>query len=368
MEVFDSRPRGVVEFLAWDMNRGERGRPSYPPCALQLLDHLLPSGPLELLDLGAGTGKWTMELLKYLHTSTAEVVIHAVEPSDGFRQRLQQNLSTRGRAAAERPPNLRVEVCEGDAQSLQSFGAKRMDGVFVATAFHWFATPEVLESIYQVLKDAGWLYLIWNVPLYYDLPQDRAHYDLKEHEALFLTALKKEVVNIYHDQSTMEVKDYNYKAAGTRMTLANLAMRIGRSVVTRRHEAWDLASAPEPLQRAGPVPLEEWATVCSSYLSPVISVTAMGCGSPKPAQPSQADHIQRALDQAMRMHQDPQIQAQLAHAQQQTQQMLTNPQLQAQLAQAQQQMLADPQAEKEQFPVLVTDILDMSPSATSGEQ
>ncbi|CAK9072623.1 unnamed protein product [Durusdinium trenchii] len=190
----------------------ERGRPSYPPCALQLLDHLLPSGPLELLDLGAGTEKWTMELLKYLHTSTAEVVIHAVEPSDGFRQRLQQNLSTRGRAAAERPPNLRVEVCEGDAQSLQSFGAKRMDGVFVATAFHWFATPEVLESIYQVLKDAGWLYLIWNVPLYYDLPQDRAHYDLKEHEALFLTALKKEVVNIYHDQSTMEVKDYNYKA------------------------------------------------------------------------------------------------------------------------------------------------------------
>lgn len=55
-----------------------------------------------------------------------QVVIHAVEPSDGFRQRLQQNLSTRGRAAAERPPNLRVEVCEGDAQSLQSFGAKRM--------------------------------------------------------------------------------------------------------------------------------------------------------------------------------------------------------------------------------------------------
>lgn len=41
----------------------ERGRPSYPPCALQLLDHLLPSGPLELLDLGAGTEKWTMELL-----------------------------------------------------------------------------------------------------------------------------------------------------------------------------------------------------------------------------------------------------------------------------------------------------------------
>ena len=54
----------------------ERGRPPYPP---EALDWLLPPGARRVLDLGAGTGKLTRQLV----ARGLDVV--AVEPLEGMR-------------------------------------------------------------------------------------------------------------------------------------------------------------------------------------------------------------------------------------------------------------------------------------------
>src|SRR5215831_16634856 len=59
----------------------ERGRPPYPP---QAVDWLLPEGAGHVLDLGAGTGKLTRQLLG------RGLEVTAVEPSDGMRDQLCQ--------------------------------------------------------------------------------------------------------------------------------------------------------------------------------------------------------------------------------------------------------------------------------------
>src|SRR5215471_6109263 len=57
----------------------ERGRPPYPP---EAIDWLLPAGAVQVLDLGAGTGKLTRQL------TGRGLDVTAVEPSDGMREQL----------------------------------------------------------------------------------------------------------------------------------------------------------------------------------------------------------------------------------------------------------------------------------------
>ena len=96
-----------------------------------------------VLDLGAGTGKFT----KYLLATGAEVV--AVEPVVAMRERL----------TAAFP---RVRALSGQAEAIP-LGDATVDAVVCAQAFHWFATPAALAEIVRVLRPGGQLGLIWNV-------------------------------------------------------------------------------------------------------------------------------------------------------------------------------------------------------------
>jgi len=121
-----------------------RGRPSFPPQALDWLKHDLQLGPGKiLLELGAGTGKFT----KVLAQTGADVL--AVEPVAAMLEQL----------AAEQP---QVRTLRATAQSLP-ISAGSMDAVICAQAFHWFATREALAEMRRVLKPGGFLGLIWNV-------------------------------------------------------------------------------------------------------------------------------------------------------------------------------------------------------------
>jgi ubiquinone/menaquinone biosynthesis C-methylase UbiE len=117
----------------------DRGRPGYPP---QAIDWILGSDPLEVLDLGAGTGKLTDAVIAAGH----DVV--AVEPLAEMRAVL-----------AARHPDL--PVIEGTAERLPlPDGA--VDAVVVGAAFHWFEQEAALAEIVRVLRPPGVLGLLGN--------------------------------------------------------------------------------------------------------------------------------------------------------------------------------------------------------------
>jgi SAM-dependent methyltransferase len=121
----------------------ERSRPGYPP---EAVDHLattigLASGR-RVLDLAAGTGKLTRQLVPY------GVECVALEPSPSMREvfsRVVPDVPVVG-ATAERVPVATAAV----------------EAVVVAQAFHWFDAPVALAEVARILRPGGWLALIWN--------------------------------------------------------------------------------------------------------------------------------------------------------------------------------------------------------------
>jgi SAM-dependent methyltransferase len=121
-----------------------RGRPDFPPAALDWLRTDLGLGPAKtVIDLGAGTGKFTRRLVE-----TGAAVI-AVEPVDTMRVHLARDLPA-------------VTALAGRAQHIPLPDACA-DAVVCAQAFHWFASTASLAEIHRVLKPGGVLGLIWNV-------------------------------------------------------------------------------------------------------------------------------------------------------------------------------------------------------------
>jgi SAM-dependent methyltransferase len=117
----------------------ERGRPSYPP---EAIDWLLPPDASDVLDLGAGTGKLTRSLLE----TGARVI--AVEPGEAMLAELVRVVPG-------------AEAVHGAAEAIP-LSAASVDAVTVGQAFHWFRHDEALPEIHRVLRPGGGLALVWN--------------------------------------------------------------------------------------------------------------------------------------------------------------------------------------------------------------
>ncbi|HEX7321469.1 MAG TPA: class I SAM-dependent methyltransferase [Mycobacterium sp.] len=117
----------------------ERGRPSYPP---EAIDWLLPSGARDVLDLGAGTGKLTTRLVE----RGLDVV--AVDPIPEMLEVL--------RSALPATPALL-----GTAEQIP-LPDNSVDAVLVAQAWHWFEPARAIPELVRVLRPGGRLGLLWN--------------------------------------------------------------------------------------------------------------------------------------------------------------------------------------------------------------
>ncbi len=117
----------------------ERGRPGYPREAIAWL---LGAQRLDVLDLGAGTGKLTSALLDAGHR------VIAVEPLAQMRAILTDMLPA-------------AHTLAGSAERLP-LADHSVDAVAVGAAFHWFERRAALAEIRRVLRAPGVLGLLGN--------------------------------------------------------------------------------------------------------------------------------------------------------------------------------------------------------------
>lgn len=121
-----------------------RLRPAYPPSALDLLDGGGPASTrtLDVVDIGAGTGKLTGQLAGRGHR------VVAVEPSAAMREQLAT------------VPGVTVVAAPGEETTLPEECA---DLVTYGQAWHWVDAARAGQEAARLLRPGGTLALLWNM-------------------------------------------------------------------------------------------------------------------------------------------------------------------------------------------------------------
>jgi SAM-dependent methyltransferase len=136
--MHDARNRAHADSFQHGADGYDRHRPGYPAETVSWLF----GDAASVLDLGAGTGKLTVELVRLGATVTA------VDPSDDMLRVLRARLP-------------HVTTLRGSAEQIPLADAS-VDLVTVAQAWHWVDPGAASAEVVRVLRPGGRLALIWN--------------------------------------------------------------------------------------------------------------------------------------------------------------------------------------------------------------
>jgi len=119
----------------------ERFRPGPPPAAIAWM---LPDSARTVVDLGAGTGAMTKDLVG----KVARVI--AIEPDDRMRGILATNL-----------PEVTALSGSGESMPLET---SSVDAVLASSSWHWMHADRALQEAARVLVPGGTLGVVWAGP------------------------------------------------------------------------------------------------------------------------------------------------------------------------------------------------------------
>lgn len=121
-------------------------RPKYPQALLNYLREKLSFSQRSVVaDIGSGTGILTELLLKNGNT------VYAIEPNENMRKAAEGRLS-------EYPT---FKSIDGSAEST-TLRSNSVDFVTAAQSFHWFQQAEAKREFRRILRENGWVVLVWN--------------------------------------------------------------------------------------------------------------------------------------------------------------------------------------------------------------
>jgi SAM-dependent methyltransferase len=121
----------------------ERHRPDYPQVALRWAAERLELSPgARVVDVGAGTGKLTRELVALGFEAVA------VEPGAAMLDQLRRAV-----------PEAEAHVAPAEAIPLPD---ESVDAAFAGQAFHWFDRERAVPELHRVIRRDGGLALLWN--------------------------------------------------------------------------------------------------------------------------------------------------------------------------------------------------------------
>ncbi|KAN0038449.1 hypothetical protein ACTA71_000627 [Dictyostelium dimigraforme] len=129
-----------------------KGRPSYPKECNDFLNGLGLSKESIIVDLAAGTGKFTEIIAREFNN------IIAIEPSSTFRDECESLLKS---IQLEINPSLNYKVVDGLSTSIP-LPDNSVDCITVCWAWHWFSNLESVKEVSRVLKPNGILAIIWH--------------------------------------------------------------------------------------------------------------------------------------------------------------------------------------------------------------
>ena len=137
---------GSTEKFTGKADAYSAARPGYPTEFIKYLCENLGINPYSAVaDIGSGTGKFSVELLKI----GAET--YCVEPNDDMRRIAERDFAE----------YINFHSVNGTCEST-GLGECSIDFITVAQAFHWFDADKFKEECRRILKPGGCVILVWN--------------------------------------------------------------------------------------------------------------------------------------------------------------------------------------------------------------